>query len=235
MKKNYETLHNSIHQAIKEKKYDDAYQVLLTLKSNLDIEASDDQEAYIIVFTLINRMLRFLYEQDVTRYHMYDLKKLLDTYVCDDALFLINGYVELLETMNLTKDFQGHYDIYVRLLSLYRFVNDRDNIKKTYQKLIKLIDALKSNVIAYAHQQDNIELEVQSMTSISSLTYDIVEETRYYKRIKFEVEKKIIEQIGLPGRMGYCYPYWSLKQEILKTQYHISWMSPGVLNDALFD
>lgn len=224
-----------IHQAIHDKKYQEAYHALLAYKEVLDKQPNPDQENYIMAYTLINRMLRFTYEKDITRYHLDDLKLLLETYQTEDTLFIINGYRELLECMKVTKDFQAHYDIYTHLINLYRIMNDQKNVEYYYQALLNLIESLKHNVIAYAQKADQCVLETTQLKHVLNLTYDIIEETSVYKSIKNDLEKMITDRIGLPGKMGYCYQYWSLKKELLNNMYHMSWDSPGVLNDVIFD
>lgn len=59
---------------------------------------------------------------------------------------------------------------------------------------------------------------------------DPVENTKEYKAIEKELEKKIKEEIGENTGMGYCHKYWFKKREILKRDYGIEWKSPAMLN-----
>jgi len=65
---------------------------------------------------------------------------------------------------------------------------------------------------------------------MSRLKHDPFEDTKEYKAILSELDKKIVAKIGENSGMGYCFKYWNAKKKILKEDYGIEWDSPNVLN-----
>jgi len=63
---------------------------------------------------------------------------------------------------------------------------------------------------------------------------DPVEQTDEYKAIKKELEAKIEAALsGVERTRGFNRRYWSIKAEILKSEYGIEWKSPAVLNPQI--
>lgn len=73
--------------------------------------------------------------------------------------------------------------------------------------------------------------------AIGHLKADPVEYTMEWEKIYYEVEKKLDERFAnAPRHMGFCFRYWSAKQELLKDEYGIDWRSPAQMNPrVMFD
>lgn len=74
----------------------------------------------------------------------------------------------------------------------------------------------------------------------SNIKYDLIEDTKEYKEIVNELEKKIDSMMTLLNVSrdvaGACHIYWNIKKNILKEDYNMEWKSPSELNpDIIFD
>src|SRR5690554_1861788 len=132
-----------IQSLIDHKKFDEAYDKLVLL----DQETNDHPMDKLHIYRMINAVLKMNYSQDISKYHFYDLKKILDQTQTSDIDLLIQGYHSVLEVLAMVHDFQAHYDIYLRLIDLYRQKHDQKNIQACYQRIMQLIDCLKDNMI----------------------------------------------------------------------------------------
>lgn len=64
----------------------------------------------------------------------------------------------------------------------------------------------------------------------SYLKHDPVEDTRRYRSIIWLVELELrIRLLFTPRHMGFCFRYWSMKQDILH-RYGIEWRTPSQMN-----
>lgn len=69
--------------------------------------------------------------------------------------------------------------------------------------------------------------------SVGFLRRDPVEYTWKWEEIAGEVERKLDELFKNERRhMGFCFRYWSAKEELLK-KYGIDWRSPGAMNPGV--
>lgn len=73
--------------------------------------------------------------------------------------------------------------------------------------------------------------------SLSSLKVDPVEYTWEWENIYYKVEDELDFLLSdVPRGMGFCFNYWSAKEDLLKTKYNIIWKSPSVMNPrVMFD
>lgn len=69
----------------------------------------------------------------------------------------------------------------------------------------------------------------QKLNLLFPLKESEVEDTDEYARVELEVERRIKNEIGEGGYMGYCHRYWSVKKRIL-AEYGIDWKTPQELN-----
>lgn len=71
------------------------------------------------------------------------------------------------------------------------------------------------------------------------LRADPIDDDPRYAAIIAEAEQAAeaeLASIGISFGMGYCYPFWSTKKQILKDRFGIDWQTPEELNpDVLFD
>ena len=69
------------------------------------------------------------------------------------------------------------------------------------------------------------------------MNFDEIENTKEYKKIEKELNKKIETKLKLEGYnkrgLGFCHIYWHLKKQILKSDYNIDWKSPDELNPGI--
>lgn len=72
---------------------------------------------------------------------------------------------------------------------------------------------------------------------IGFLVVDRVEYTWEWESIALEVDKRVEEMLkDVPKGMGFCFHYWSTKEDLLKKEYGIQWHSPAVMNPrVMFD
>lgn len=73
--------------------------------------------------------------------------------------------------------------------------------------------------------------------TIGRLKCDPVEYTYKWEEIYYDVEDYLKERFANVHRqMGFCFMYWSAKQEYLKDNYNIEWHSPAQMNPhVIFD
>lgn len=73
--------------------------------------------------------------------------------------------------------------------------------------------------------------------TIGHLKCDPVEYTYRWEEIYYDVEDYLKERFANVHRhMGFCFMYWSAKQEYLKDHYNIEWHSPAQMNPhVIFD
>lgn len=73
--------------------------------------------------------------------------------------------------------------------------------------------------------------------TIGYLKCDPVEYTYKWEEIYYDVEEYLSERFAnAPRQMGFCFMYWSAKQDYLKENYNIEWHSPAQMNPrVMFD
>lgn len=73
--------------------------------------------------------------------------------------------------------------------------------------------------------------------SLSTLKVDPVEYTWEWENIFYEVDDILDTLLAdVPKGMGFCFNYWSAKEELLKKKYNIIWKSPSMMNPrVMFD
>ena len=80
-------------------------------------------------------------------------------------------------------------------------------------------------------------LDIIINSTIGHLRKDPVEYTWEWEEIYYDVEEQL-EKIfeDEPRHMGFCFRYWSTKQDLLKNAYGIDWKSPSMMNPrVMFD
>lgn len=69
------------------------------------------------------------------------------------------------------------------------------------------------------------------------IEFDPIENTKEFKEIENELEKKIETFLNAnhisKNTLGYCHAYWETKKMILKKCYNIEWKSPEELNPTI--
>ena len=119
--------------------------------------------------------------------------------------------------------------------------------RKEAEKVVKLDILLEPD----AFKEDNRELDHILATMFTSaeiidmihsphigfLAVDRVEYTWEWESIALEVDKRVEEILkDVPKGMGFCFHYWSTKEDLLKKEYGIQWHSPAVMNPrVMFD
>ena len=67
--------------------------------------------------------------------------------------------------------------------------------------------------------------------TIGRLKCDPVEYTCKWEEIYYDVEEYLSERFAnAPRQRGFCFMYWSVKQDYLKENYNIEWHSPAQMN-----
>ncbi|MDE5881218.1 MAG: hypothetical protein K2H60_05765, partial [Muribaculaceae bacterium] len=113
--------------------------------------------------------------------------------------------------------------------------------RKEAEKVVKLDILLEPD----AFKEENPELDNILATMFTSaeiidmihspyigfLAVDRVEYTWEWESIALEVDKRVEEILkDVPKGMGFCFHYWSAKEDLLKKEYGIQWHSPAVMN-----
>ncbi|MDE6341281.1 MAG: hypothetical protein K2K93_03095 [Muribaculaceae bacterium] len=80
-------------------------------------------------------------------------------------------------------------------------------------------------------------LQIMINPVIGHLKVDPVEYTRRWEEIYYDVEDRLkLRFADEKRRMGFCFMYWSAKQDLLKKVYGIDWRSPSEMNPrVMFD
>lgn len=80
-------------------------------------------------------------------------------------------------------------------------------------------------------------LKIMLRPQIGHLKVDPVEYTWQWEKIYYDVEAKLEDRFAnAPRHMGFCFHFWSAKQELLKEEYGIDWHSPSQMNPhVMFD
>lgn len=108
------------------------------------------------------------------------------------------------------------------------------------RKYIHQLSGNEENKSELSMLQDYINLDIPMEEFCRKhhrhLKFDPVERTEAMENIIVDVERECAEKLaGLPRSMGFCYAYWSIRQDVLKS-YGIKWRSPGIMNPGvLFD
>lgn len=124
-----------------------------------------------------------------------------------------------------------------------------EELKPEVKKVLKLNLLLQDNDFPYEIFDKNFTEAITNLftpkelmdiilhPSLNSLKVDPVEYTWEWEHIFYEVEDKLKELLSdVPRGMGYCFHYWSAKQDLLKNEYNIVWRSPSVMNPrVMFD
>lgn len=116
-----------------------------------------------------------------------------------------------------------------KVLKLNILLHDNDFPYKIFDK--EFIEAL-TNLFTPKELMDII-----LHPSLNSLKVDPVEYTWEWEHIFYKVEDQLDSILAdVPRGMGFCYHYWSAKEELLKNEYNIIWHSPAVMNHGvMFD
>ena len=234
--KTKEAFLKTIHEKMESNAYEEALHMCFLFEEKVYPHSPNQHEDLVMVYGLKNTLHRNLYTQDITVFHVYDLKHRLEQLKTKDLSFHIKAYEGLLDISSFFNDFQLTYDLLWALIPLYRANGEHNQVKRCYQDVLNKLETMRENVIAFGMRVFDIDSsDIPKNKPIHAITYDPIENTSTYKTIHLELEKTLHQLIGLPGNMGYCYPYWSLKKTLLKEHYQLDWIHPGLLNDAKFD
>ena len=124
-----------------------------------------------------------------------------------------------------------------------------EKLKNEVKQVLKLNILLQDNDFPYAVFDKNFTEAVTNLftpkelmdiilhPSLNTLKPDPVEYTWEWEHIFYDVEDKLDALLAdVPRGMGFCYHYWSAKQDLLKNEYNINWHSPAVMNPGvMFD
>lgn len=125
-------------------------------------------------------------------------------------------------------DEELHYEMQ-QVLKLNLLLQDNEIIARMLDK--KLIEAISK--LFTSEQLMNIIVN----PSLNSLKVDPVEYTWEWENIYYDLEDELDELLAdVPRGMGFCFHYWSVKEDLLKTKYNIQWKSPSMMNPrVMFD
>lgn len=124
-----------------------------------------------------------------------------------------------------------------------------EDLKFEVKQVLKLNILLQDNLIPNGMFDKNfVEALTKLLTpqelmdiilhpSLSSLKVDPVEYTWEWENIFYTVEDELNLLLSeVPRGMGFCFNYWSAKEELLKKKYNIVWKSPSMMNPrVMFD
>lgn len=146
-----------------------------------------------------------------------------------------------------------HHETYMLLISFISCAYEEGRLdrrlKKTVSHLLKLQILLEdpdwhghliSNelqaAIARLFTSDEL-LQIMLHPAIGHLMEDPVEYTRRWEEIYYDVEDRLkLRFADERRRMGFCFMYWSAKQDLLKEEYGIDWHTPSQMNPrVMFD
>lgn len=116
-----------------------------------------------------------------------------------------------------------------KLLKLRILLNENDWLEHLFDK------QMQKNIIQLLSTDELLKIILHPQ--IGHLKKDPVEYTWEWENIYYDVEDKLNERFAnAPRHMGFCFHYWSAKQELLENEYHIKWCSPAQMNPRiLFD
>lgn len=99
-----------------------------------------------------------------------------------------------------------------------------------------VLDKGMQNAIASLFTPDEL-MRIIIDPSIGCLKVDPVEYTRRWEEIYYDVEERLNRRFaGERRHMGFCFMFWSAKQDLLKEVYGIEWHTPSQMNPrVMFD
>ncbi len=172
----------------------------------------DDRIAWYIIEETVPEIIDAL-EETIYNHELYRLL----------LVFLDKAY----RNNKLTTDLKGRVR---HLLKLHILLNENQNW--TNYLLTKDLE------VAMASLFDPAELlKIIIKPTIGHLKVDPVEYTTQWEDIYYDVEEYLDNRFAnAPRHMGFCFMYWSAKQEYLKEKYNIDWHSPAQMNPrVIFD
>lgn len=100
----------------------------------------------------------------------------------------------------------------------------------------RLLDKPLQDAIASIFTPDEL-LKIILHPQLGHLRQDPVEFTYRWEDIYYKVQQRLDERFAnAPRHMGFCFKFWSAKQELLKNEYGIDWKSPSQMNPrVMFD
>lgn len=124
-----------------------------------------------------------------------------------------------------------------------------EELKFEVKKVLKLNILLQDNYIPYGmFDKEFIEALTKLFTpqelmniimhpSLNTLKVDPVEYTWEWENIIYNVEDELDKLLSNAYKgMGFCFNYWSEKEDLLKNKYNIIWKSPSRMNpNVMFD
>lgn len=127
----------------------------------------------------------------------------------------------------LNEDLKGRVRKFLKLRIL---LDDNDHLD---YRLIP--NELKDAIAQLFTPQDLIKIIMHP--EIGHLKKDPVEYTWEWENIYYDMEAKLEDRFAnAPRHMGFCFKYWSAKQELLNEEYGIKWRSPSIMNPhVMFD
>lgn len=130
------------------------------------------------------------------------------------------------EAGELNEDLKGRAR---RFLKLRILLEDFDRHER-------LLDKPLQDAIASIFTPDEL-LKIILHPQLGHLRQDPVEFTYRWEDIYYKVQQRLDERFAnAPRHMGFCFKFWSAKQELLKNEYGIDWKSPSQMNPrVMFD
>lgn len=94
---------------------------------------------------------------------------------------------------------------------------------------------LQSAVAGLLSSDDLVDIILHPQQDL--LKKDPVEYTWEWENIYYDMEDRLEDIFAdTPRHMGFCFRFWSVKRDLLKKEYNITWHSPGEMNpDVIFD
>lgn len=166
----------------------------------------DERIAWEVIYETVPRIIDAL---DDSVYH-HETYRLLLTYL---AIAFRNG--------KLDSELKGRVRHFLKLQLL---------LDDTYRWHDHLLTKDMQAAIASLFTSDEL-LKIILNPTIGHLKCDPVEYTYKWEEIYYDVEEYLSERFAnAPRQMGFCFMYWSAKQDYLKEHYNIEWRSPAQMN-----
>ena len=224
----YSELIEMIKKENKNHEFDLHYLQLITLLAEKYVQLKDYRELKKVALDTLELLRKKTTPYDCLEYTIPRIIEALEYTVYNHYLFEILLWFIRESFKNDRLDEELKYEI-KKTLKLSLLLNDNETLYGVFDK--ELIDAI-TNLFS-ADELMGIILR----PSLNTLKVDPVEYTWEWENIYYDVEDDLDTLLaGVPRGMGFCFHYWSVKEELLREKYNLKWNSPAVMNPGvMFD
>lgn len=224
----YSELIEMIKEENKNHEFDLQYLQLLTLLAEKYVKLKEYQKLRNVALDTLELLREESTPYDCLEYTIPRIASAVEYSVYNHYLFeiLLRFIKEALKNDKLDEEIK--YEI-KQVLKLNLLLKDNTIPSGVLDK--KLTDAITK--LFTAEELMNIILN----PSLNTLKVDPVEYTWEWEYIYYSLEDELDALLAhVPKGMGFCFHYWSAKEDLLRKKYNIQWKSPSVMNpNVIFD